>query len=94
MQLQDVVARNDDASLVQDVIFRIAYTRVDARFEEFQTDSDDFSGNRVPGLAPNRVDGVLTLDRGPGFVELRAMDSILPIPEECIVDLVNIIDDD
>jgi len=52
---------------------RAAYTRVDARFESFVTGGDDFSGNRVPGLAPHRVDALAFLTRGPAFLEVRAL---------------------
>ena len=53
---------------------RVAYTRVDARFDVFTTDGgDDYSGNRVPGLAPNRVDALVILERGSGFLELRGL---------------------
>ena len=52
---------------------RIAYTRVDAEFESFVSDGDDYSGNKVPGLAPNRIDGLVTLQRGAGYVELRGI---------------------
>ncbi|HSM62258.1 MAG TPA: TonB-dependent receptor, partial [Longimicrobiales bacterium] len=33
----------------------------------------DFSGNRIPGLAPYRVDGRLLLRRDAGFLELRGL---------------------
>jgi iron complex outermembrane receptor protein len=53
---------------------RIAYTRVDARFDTYLTeDDDDLSGNRIPGLAPYRIDALGTLTRGAGFVELRGL---------------------
>jgi len=62
-----------DASPHSDVTVRLAYTRVNARYDVYETDSDDFAGNRIPGLAPNRFDGVLTLERGPGYVEVRGL---------------------
>ncbi len=52
---------------------RLAYTRVDAVFTEYTVDGEDYAGNAVPGLAPNRIDGLLTLTRGTGFGELRAV---------------------
>jgi iron complex outermembrane receptor protein len=52
---------------------RVAYTRVDARFTEFSVDGDDYSGNRLPGLAPNRLDGRVVLERGRLFLMLRAL---------------------
>lgn len=62
-----------DGRVSRDVSVRVAYTRVDAEFVAFQTDTDDFSGNDVPGLAPNRIDGLLVLDRGMGFIEVRGL---------------------
>lgn len=53
--------------------FQLAYTRVDGRFESYVTDQADYSGNRIPGLAPYRVDGRMTLSRGAGFVALRGL---------------------
>ena len=35
----------------------VAYSRIDARFDEFTIDSTSFAGNRVPGIAPHRVEG-------------------------------------
>jgi iron complex outermembrane receptor protein len=46
---------------------------VDGRFEEFQTAEHDFSGNRVPGLAPHHVDGRILLERGGAYFELRGL---------------------
>lgn len=50
---------------------RVAYTRVDARYDEYTVDGTDFSGNRVPGLAPWRVDGRVAWEPAAGFVSLR-----------------------
>ncbi len=36
---------------------RLGWTWVDARFDRFATADDDYSGNRVPGVAPHRVSG-------------------------------------
>ena len=52
---------------------RVAYTRVDARFDAYTTGSDDFSGNRVPGLTPYRIDALGSIERGPAFLELRGL---------------------
>lgn len=62
-----------DASVATGLGARIAYTHVDAVYDFYETDSDVYSGNMVAGLAPNRVDGLLTLERGPGYVELRGL---------------------
>jgi len=52
---------------------RVAYTRVDARFDRYVTGSSDFSGNRIPGLAPYRVDGLASYTQGPAFLEFRGV---------------------
>jgi iron complex outermembrane receptor protein len=52
---------------------RVAYTRVDARFRSYSTAEGDFGGNRIPGVAPHRIDGVAALERGSAFVELRGL---------------------
>lgn len=52
---------------------RVAYTRVDARYDDYSVDGVDFSGNRVPGLAPWRVDGRIGWENGPVFVEFRGL---------------------
>jgi iron complex outermembrane receptor protein len=62
-----------DGRLTPWATLRLAYTRVDAEYEMFETDTEVFSGNKVPGLAPNRVDGVLTLQSDLGYVELRGL---------------------
>ena len=53
---------------------RIAYTRINARYEDFvDGDGDDFSGNRVPGLAPNRIDALVQFQGELGYLELRGL---------------------
>lgn len=52
---------------------RAAYTRVDARFDEYVTESADYSGNQVPGLAPYRVDALASYTLGAGFIEVRGL---------------------
>ena len=50
---------------------RLAYGYVDARFDEFAVGDDTFDGNRVPGLAPHRLEGALRMGRGVWFGEVR-----------------------
>ncbi len=50
---------------------RVTYGYVDARFTEFSVGDNDFSGNRVPGIAPHRLEASLRAGRGPWFGELR-----------------------
>ncbi|HSR41330.1 MAG TPA: TonB-dependent receptor, partial [Longimicrobiales bacterium] len=45
---------------------RATWTRVDARYETFEVDGEDFAGNRIPGLAPDRLHGLLDQER-PGW---------------------------
>lgn len=52
---------------------RAAYTRVEARFDDYALEGADLSGNLVPGLAPHRLDGRAVLSRGPSFLELRGL---------------------
>jgi iron complex outermembrane receptor protein len=61
---------------------RVAYTRVDARFESYVVESVDFSGNRIPGLSPHRLDGRLLLTRGAAFLELRGLyEDAIPVDD-------------
>ncbi|HEU4562958.1 MAG TPA: TonB-dependent receptor [Longimicrobium sp.] len=45
---------------------RAAYTRVDARFERYVVGATDLRGNRVPGIAPHRVEASAFWSRGTG----------------------------
>jgi iron complex outermembrane receptor protein len=62
-----------EARPVEGAHVRVAYTKVDARFDRYQTDDGDFAGHRVPGLAPHRLDAIGTLSAGPVFLELRGL---------------------
>jgi len=50
---------------------RLSYGYVDARFVEFAVDGADFGDNRVPGIAPHRLEGSLRAGRGSWYGELR-----------------------
>lgn len=50
---------------------RIAYGYVSARFAEFSVGDNNFDGNRVPGIAPHRLEVSLRAGGGPWFGELR-----------------------
>ncbi len=52
---------------------RVAYTFVNARFDAYVTDTDDYSGNRIPGLAPHRLDALASYTHGGGYVELHGL---------------------
>lgn len=47
-------------------VARAAYTWTDARFRDYVVDGTDFGGNRIPGIAPHRVEAALTLGTGTG----------------------------
>ena len=62
-----------DTRLGENASTRIAYTRVDGSFKEFITDDADYSGNKIPGLAPHRVDGLFQVDLDEFYVALRGL---------------------
>ncbi len=59
-----------EAGLGGGVSTRVALTHIDARFDAYVVDGSDYGGNRLPGLAPTRVEGWLRWDGAPGFVAL------------------------
>jgi iron complex outermembrane receptor protein len=62
---------------------RMAYTRVDARFDMYAVEGEDHSGNRIPGLSPHRLDGRVLLLRGPAYAELRGLyQDAVPVDDE------------
>lgn len=63
-----------DASLGGGVGFRLAYTDVNGEYDAYVTDdNDDYSGNKIAGLAPRRFDGLLTWEHRAGYIELRGL---------------------
>ena len=50
---------------------RLAYGYVDARFTDFSVDDHVFDDNRVPGIAPHRLEASLRVGRGLWFAEIR-----------------------
>jgi iron complex outermembrane receptor protein len=62
--------------LLGDLTLRSAYTFTDARFDEYTVGGTSFSDKRVPGVAPHRVDAVLSYTAPDGrlgglFVDLE-----------------------
>ncbi|MGK7311627.1 MAG: TonB-dependent receptor family protein [Candidatus Longimicrobiales bacterium M2_2A_002] len=58
---------------------RLGYAWTDARFDDFVTPDGDFSGNRVPGVAPHRATGSVTWNaagRGRVALEGRWVDAV------------------
>jgi iron complex outermembrane receptor protein len=50
---------------------QIAYTFVDATSRDFEVDGQDLGGNRIPGLAPHRLEVISRASEKRGSVELR-----------------------
>jgi len=48
---------------------RVTYTYLNGTYESFATETDDFSGNEIPGAAPHRFDLVLRAESSLGFIE-------------------------
>ena len=55
--------------LLRDVTLRSAYTFTDARFDDYTVDGTSYQDNRVPGVAPHRVDAVLSYSRSDGALD-------------------------
>jgi iron complex outermembrane recepter protein len=51
----------------------VTYTYANARFRDFVSDGVDVSGNRIPGIAPQRAEAVLRLTPGPLFAEVAGI---------------------
>ncbi|MEX2582698.1 MAG: TonB-dependent receptor [Gemmatimonadota bacterium] len=47
-------------ALIDDLRANVAYTYVDAAFDEYVQDGVSFEGNQIPGVSPHRLDGSLT----------------------------------
>ncbi len=62
-----------DAELFPDGTLRLAYTRTNARYVSFRPGGVNYSGNRIPGVAPRSVDGIFAWAPGLAFVELRGL---------------------
>ena len=59
------------AALSQVFTASVSYGYVDARFTEFSARGEDYADNRVPGIAPHRVEGSLRAAGGAWFAEAR-----------------------
>jgi iron complex outermembrane receptor protein len=57
---------------------QVSFSRVDARFDDYTVRGVSFAGNRVPGLAPNRLEALLDAQvwRAFGDVSVEWMDDI------------------
>ena len=62
---------------------RMAYTRIDARFDSYVVDGEDLSGNRIPGLSPHRFDGRILVRGGGAFAEIRGLyEEAVPVDDQ------------
>jgi iron complex outermembrane receptor protein len=52
--------------LLPDVTLRSAYTYTNARFDDYTVDGTSYKDNEVPGVAPQRLDAVLSYSRSDG----------------------------
>jgi iron complex outermembrane recepter protein len=52
---------------------RLSYSYLDARFEDYAVGDNVFDGNRIPGMAPHHLDGLLRWAPGPWFTEARGV---------------------
>ncbi len=50
---------------------RVTYTYLHGTYHSFLTDTDDFTGNEIPGAAPHRFDVLLRAESGDGYIEAR-----------------------
>jgi len=48
----------------------VTYAHIDAQFEEYELGGDDLSGNKIPGVSPNRGQAVLRVSPGGAWVEI------------------------
>jgi iron complex outermembrane receptor protein len=55
------------ALITQGLVFTAAYTHAHFVFEDFRSDDDDFSGNRLPGVPPNQLHGSFNYNHPIGF---------------------------
>jgi iron complex outermembrane receptor protein len=57
---------------------QLTWTRVDARFDAFTVGASNFAGKRVPGLAPNHLEGLLRAEwrRWFGDVKVEWLDDV------------------
>ena len=59
------------AVLPEGVSGQLSYTFVDAKYDEFSVEGDVFDDNFIPGLARNRLEGLVRVTRGPWYGEVR-----------------------
>ncbi len=55
------------------VMTRVTYSYLDATFRQFRVNADDFSGNRIPGTAPHRLDALFRVEGSSVFAEAHSL---------------------
>ena len=50
---------------------RLAYTYIDATFTDYVVEGESFDGNRIPGIAPHRLEAVLGFESGGRYAALE-----------------------
>jgi iron complex outermembrane receptor protein len=79
------------ARLVEFATAQVSYSRTEAEFDEYiDLNNNDFSGMKVPGLAPQQLQGSLRLSQGPWYLEVGAefTDEVPVNDRNCLVALV------
>ena len=51
---------------------QLAWSHIDAEFEEYEVEGVDLSGNKVPGLNPDRIEGLVRFEGERWFVDFDA----------------------
>lgn len=60
------------ASLLRTLPVRLAYSFTDARYREYSVGTVSFSGKRVPGVAPHRLESLVRLGGARTFLDIEA----------------------
>jgi len=79
------------ARLLEFATAQVSYSRTEAEFDEYvDLNGNDFSGMKVPGLAPQQLQGSLRVSQGPWYLELGAeyTDEVPVNDRNCLVALV------
>ena len=62
-----------EGELFADGSIRAAYSKIDAKYVSYRPEGENYSGNRIPGVAPRSLDAVLAYTPNMGFLELRGL---------------------
>jgi iron complex outermembrane receptor protein len=79
------------ARILPSLTGNVSYSRTDAEFVEYvDLNGADFSGNKVPGLSPQQLQGSLRFNQGPWYVDVGAeyTDEVPVNDRNCLVALV------